>query len=206
MKSPKLLKDYSRLSEANLDFKAQAIINALTDNANFPVTLPYLANFTAIKMAYSNALIESTDGNKTSIALKNQTKEELLINMKNLATNIESLAQGDKVKLVSSGFELASDGENVPALTGPVNLVITDGLNPGELKMVVKAVPQAISYVHEYTEEPVTGDSKWVSKISTSREHTFSGIRSGIRINGRVAAIGRKGQEVYSSILTRVIQ
>lgn len=206
MKIAKLIKDYSKLSEANLDFKAQMVVINLTDNPNFPVTEPSIANFTLIKNAYTAALQNSADGGRTAVAIKNQAKEDLLTNMRNLALNIEAQAQGDKAKLVSSGFDLAADGENVQPLASPSNFQIADGLNAGELKLSVKAVAQAVSYLHEYTEGPVTEDSKWISKVSTSREHTFSGIRSGIRVYGRVAVIGRKGQEVYSNVLTRVVQ
>ena len=206
MKIAKLIKDYSKLSEANLDFKSQMGVINLTGNPNFPVTEPTLADFIVVKSAYTTALQNSAEGGKTAVAIKNQAREELLTNMRNLSLNIEAQAQGDKAKLVSSGFDLAAEGENVPPLTGPTNFKIADGLNAGELKLSVKAVPQAVSYLHEYTDGPVTEESKWISKVSTSREHTFSGIRSGLRVYGRVAVIGRKGQEVYSDVLTRVVQ
>ena len=206
MKIAKLIKDYSKLSEANLDFKSQMVVINLTGNPNFPVTEPTLADFIVVKSAYTTALQNSAEGGKTAVAIKNQAREELLTNMRNLSLNIEAQAQGDKAKLVSSGFDLAAEGENVPPLTGPTNFKIADGLNAGELKLSVKAVPQAVSYLHEYTDGPVTEESKWISKVSTSREHTFSGIRSGLRVYGRVAVIGRKGQEVYSDVLTRVVQ
>jgi hypothetical protein len=206
MKTPKLVKDYSRLSEANLDFKAQMIIVNLTDNPHFPVTSPTLANFSVIKNEYSAALQNSAEGAKTAVAIKNQAKTTLLQNMRFLAANIESLAQGDRAMLVSSGFELATEGENIPPLAAPTNFAISDGANAGELKLTVKGVPNAVSYLHEYTEGPVTEESVWVSKISTSRTHTFTGIRSGIRVYCRVAAVGRKGQEVYGNVLSRVVQ
>lgn len=201
-----MLKSYSRLSETNLNFKAEMVIINLTDNPNFPATIPTVAEFTLIREAYSEGLKNSADGNRTAIALKNQAKEALLIAMKNLATSVESLAQGDRAKLVSSGFDLGSDGENIPEIGTPTNFELSDGPNPGELKLSVKTVPYAIAYLHEYTEAPLTENSIWVSKASSSREHTFKGIRSGIRVYSRVAAIGRKGQEVYTNILFRVVQ
>ncbi len=206
MRTPRLLKSYSRLSETSLNFKAEMVIINLTDNPYFLITTPTLADFTVIRETYNDALKNSADGNKTAIALKNQAKKALLTAMKNLATNVESLAQGDRAKLVSSGFDLGSDGENIPELGTPTNFELSDGLNPGELKLSVKTVPNAIAYLHEYTEGPLTDDSVWISKASSSREHTFKGIRSGIRAYSRVAAIGRKGQEAYSNILYRVVQ
>ncbi|HEY0668654.1 MAG TPA: hypothetical protein VGD22_10785 [Sphingobacteriaceae bacterium] len=206
MKTPTLVRDYARLSDANLDFKAQAVIISLTGNAYFPTTVPSLTDFTTVKTDFSTAMNNAVSGDRTAIALKNQAKSVLTEAMRLLAVNIEFLAKGDRAKLVSSGFDLAADGENVPPLAAPADFKITDGLNPGELRFVVKRVPQAVSYVHEYTEDPVTPDSKWISKISTSREHVFTGIRSGVRVVGRTGAIGRKGQEAYSNMLTRVVQ
>ena len=149
MKIAKLIKDYSKLSEANLDFKSQMVVINLTGNPNFPVTEPTLADFIVVKSAYTTALQNSAEGGKTAVAIKNQAREELLTNMRNLSLNIEAQAQGDKAKLVSSGFDLAAEGENVPPLTGPTNFKIADGLNAGELKLSVKAVPQAVSYLHD---------------------------------------------------------
>ena len=206
MRFTKLIKDYSKLSEANLDFKAQSIILSLTANANFPVTVPSLADFTLIKTAYTEALESSIDGAKLSIALKNQAKETLLTAMRNLATNIESLAQGDRAKLISSGFELGSDGENIPPLTGPVSFEILDGQNPGELKIVVKRIPRATSYMHAYTEGPVTENSIWNAKSSTLRTHTLTGLKSGTKVSVRITIGGSRGQEVVSAIQSRVVQ
>jgi hypothetical protein len=206
MKTSKLIRDYSKLSDANLDFKAQMIGISLNTNPNFPTTDPTLTEFAAVKAAFTTALQNSANGDRMAVAVKNQAREELLTTMRNLATNIESQAQGDRAKLASSGFELASENESAPPLAGPTNFKITDGLNPGELKLSVKGVPQAVSYLHEYTEDPLTEDSRWISKVSTSREHTFADIRSGLRVHARVAVIGRKGQEVYSNVLSRVVQ
>lgn len=206
MRAAKLKKNYSRLSEANLDFRAQIVIVNLSANPLYPSTTPTIAEFTTIKNAYNEALQNCADGNKTAIAIKNQKKEALLTAMRNLSTNVESLAQGDRAKMVSTGFELASDGESVPPIPVPANFIVSNGLNNGELKLSVKRVIGAVSYLHEYTESPVTEQSVWISKISSSREHIFTGIRSGLRASARVAVIGTKGQEVYSDILTRVVQ
>ena len=200
------MRDYARLSDANLDFKAQAIITSLTGNTYFPTTVPALADFTTIKTDFSTAMENAISGDRTAIALKNQARKRLTGVMRLLAVNIEFQAEEDRAKLVSSGFDLAADGENVPPLAAPTEFRIMDGINRGELRFIVKRVPQAISYLHEYTEEPVTAESRWVSKISSSREHVFTGIRSGARVIGRTAAIGRKGQEAYTNTLTRVVQ
>lgn len=206
MRKPSLVKDYSKLSDNNLAFRAEAIVLSLTDNVNFPVTVPALADFTTVQTAFATAMEDIINGNRISIAIKNQARVNLLEIMSQLAFNIQSLAPGDRAKLISSGFEMGSDGENVPPIEAPENFKISDGVNPGEIKLSVKGVLQAVSYMHEYTEEPITAESRWISKISSSRQHVFTGLQSGIRIHARTAVIGRKGQQAYSPMLQRVVQ
>lgn len=206
MRTPTLVRDYRRLSDNNLDFRAEVISLSLTDNLNFPLTVPTLANFDLKRTAFKTAMQNISTGDRIAIAIKNQARAELLSSMKQLALNIESLAPGDRAKLISSGFEMGSDGENVPAIEVPKNFKISDGINAGEIIMSVQGVAQAISYMHEYAEDPLTPESKWNSKVSSSSKHTFTGLRSGIRIHARVAVIGRKGQEAYSHTLTRIVQ
>lgn len=206
MKVSSLVTDYSRLSDTNLEFKAQAVIVSLTANANFPTTMPALTELTALKAAFSTALENALDGARTAIALKNQARSELVNCLRFLSVNIESQALGDKAKLLSSGFDLASEGENVPPLTPPAEFKLTDGINPGEIRSAVKRVPQAVAYNHEYTLSSPDSQTAWVVKSGSSREFLFSGLPSGQRVYVRVAAIGRKGQEAYTNVLSRVVQ
>ena len=61
MKNSKLIKDYAKLSEANLDLKAQMVVINLTGNPHFPVTEPTLADFTLVRTAYTTALHNSVE-------------------------------------------------------------------------------------------------------------------------------------------------
>lgn len=206
MRQPRLIKSYSRLSDQNLAFKAKMVVLSLTGNESFPVTTPTLVDFSAKKDEFVLALQNSARGDKTAISHKKAIKEELLVMMNNLATNVQSLAVNDRTKMVSSGFDLGSEGESAPPITGPKNFEITDGLNKGELRTSVKGEARAIAYVHEYTEEPLTENSIWIAKTSSSRENLFGNLTSGKKAFARVAIVGRKGQEVYSEILSRMVQ
>ncbi|MDB5120281.1 MAG: hypothetical protein JWN56_1499 [Sphingobacteriales bacterium] len=207
MKTQGLVTSYSKLSDAHLDLKAQSIILALTGNLNFPLTAPTLANFTLFKTTYTTALAKAVSRERNTIAQKLAARTTLLLNMKLLAINIESLALGDRVKLVSSGFDLTNDGELVTPIVTPTDFILSDGLNAGEMKFSIKGVKDASSYLFEIClEEVVTEDSKWTSKATTLREHTFTNLPSRTLIHGRVAAIGRKSQEAFTGVLTRVVQ
>ena len=98
-------------------------------------------------------------GDRVNIANKNQARENLLSTMKQLALHNESVATGNRAKQISSGFEIASDGDSTPALEQPKNFKLSEGKNPDEIVSSVEGVPNAISYMHEYSEDPVTPES-----------------------------------------------
>ena len=206
MKTPRLILDYSKLNEAGLNTKALAIIAALTGNLNFPTTTPSLVDFTALQTAYSEALTKAANGDRSLIAIKNQAKADLLAGMRALALDIDSLSNGNLVMLASSGFDLASAGDSSLTITNPTDFKILDGMNSGELKFTCKRVPNAIGYIFEHTDEVPAETTNWKIQPSSTREFTIRGLRSGIRVYGRIKAIGRRGQEANSDILSRIVQ
>lgn len=206
MKIQKLITDYGKLSDSALNFKAATVVASLTGNTNFPTTTPDLVDFTALQTAYADALGKTTTGDRQMIALKNQAKLSLLSSMRQLATDIDAQANGDKAALLSSGFDLSSAGDLPSILSAPTDFKISDGINTGELTFSCKKADNAVAYSVEYTDELPSETTIWKTQSGSTREQTIKGLRSGIRIYGRIKAIGRKGQEVNSDILSRVVQ
>ncbi|MNK58855.1 hypothetical protein D3C87_779530 [compost metagenome] len=206
MKNQKLILDYNRFSDATLAVKAINIKNGLTDNANFPTTVPSLVDFTALQETFDLALSKTVSADRIQIALKNQARVALLAAMRQLALDINAQANGDRAKLLSSGFDLAASGENSTTISTPTEFRMLDGINAGELKLTCKRVVNAVSYLFEYTDEVPTEETKWKVQPASSRELTLKGLRSGARIYGRIKAIGRRGQEANSEVLSRLVQ
>ncbi|MFA6276377.1 MAG: fibronectin type III domain-containing protein [Pedobacter sp.] len=206
MKISKLILNYQKYNDAKLDQKAQAIIAALTGNANFVTTSPTLAAFTGIAANFSNALTAAASRDRVAVSLKSDAREALLNSFRLLAMSIEASAEGNRSKLVSSGFDLAIESDSALSLSPPQEFTLADGTKPGEIKFSIKAVENAKSYIFEYTEEPLTLESSWISKGSSTREYTFTNLPSGKRIYGRVVAIGTRGQEGTTNVLTRMVQ
>ena len=77
---------------------------------------------------------------------------------------------------------------------------------PGEATTQVKRLRGARAYMHQYTTEPPTTETKWVSEGSKQPYYTFSGLNSMAKYWFRVVAISQDGQTVYSPVVTRVIQ
>lgn len=206
MRIPKLIIEYGRTPDAVLSRKAVNIKNSLTGNENFPITKPTLAVFTASQEAYDEALIKASNGDRILIALKNQAKEDLAAKLRQLGLDIEAQANCDKAKLLSSGFDLASSTDAPTHINVPSDFRILDGQNPGEIKMMCKREGNARSYAFEYTSEVPTEATVWMVIVSTTREITIKGLRSNSRIYGRVKAIGTKGQEASTEVMSRIVQ
>lgn len=206
MKQQKLIQDYVKLSDSSLNFKAKTVVISLTGNSNFPVMTPTIADFTIIQTNFSDALEKAISGDRKLIALKNQAKDELLNAMRQLAMDVDAQANGDKALLISSGFDLGSSGDSTSVLGIPSDFKILDGINAGELKFSCKKAVNAVSYILEYTDELPTEETQWKIQPSSTRELTVRGLRSGVRIYGRMKAVGRKGQEANSDQSSRVVQ
>lgn len=206
MRIPKTLTNYSKLSDANLNQKAIDVKNSLTDNPNFNPAPLSLANFITLQEDFETALGMVTSRDRIKIALKNQSRLLLIQGMYQLALEVNAQANGDRAKLLSSGFDLAYAGENNPLITPPTDFKISEGLNNGELKFSCKKVLSAVSYLFEYTDEVPSEETKWTALSASTRELTIKGLRSGTRIYGRIKAIGTKGQEASSEILSRIVQ
>lgn len=85
------------------------------------------------------------------------------------------------------------------------NLQVLNGVNSGELEVLVNRVKGATAYLHEYTTDDTAQTVNWVSVASTSRCIVFSNLQSGSKYYCRVGAVGPKGQLVYSDPVSRIV-
>lgn len=198
---------FSRYTEAALLVEAQAIQAALTNNNNFPTPTPTLAVVQTAIYDYANALSAAQEGGKTNVAIKNQKKQELIDILIALGNYVAFTANGDDVKLTSSGFPLTKQREPLPPLDKPEIIKLEGGMNSGELNVTIGAVKAARTYVYQYTQEPLTDNSSWVSNNSTLVKFSFSNLEAGKKYWCRVIAYGRNEQEVFSDpVLSRIVQ
>jgi len=121
-----------------------------------------------------------------------------------LSDYVTTTSNGDKTMLLSSGFDITGDKDLSQTLT-PIEKLVVVSDQPGQATTRVKRVAGARSYVHQYTADPLSTDSVWVSETTTEREHTFSNLKSVVRYWFRVIAVGKGKQFVYSTPVARVI-
>jgi hypothetical protein len=185
----------------------QSILIALTDNANFPLTQALLVPLGDVLKSFSDALANAQTRDKVAVGLKNTARTELEIQLLTVANSVSNEALGNRDKLLSCGFELYKNSNTPAPALGPVkDFTVTDGINPGQLKLQAKGPAGAKSYVHQYTPDPITPSSVWISYTSTLKEYTFSNLESGKKYWGRMIAIGVKDQVSISNPASRIVQ
>lgn len=201
----KVLISFSGYTDGNLETKALSIVQCLTGNPFFPDPIPSIAEIMAVLANYSAALVDAKMLDRTKVAEKNKYRKELELNLGQLGTFINYVANGDIAMLTSSGYTVSK----VPApavLTNPGNVTLTDGITSGAMVSSVKAPGAAKGYVHEITTDPLADDSNWKSVHTSRSRYTFTNLEPGKKYWVRVAAIGTNEQIAYSNNASRFAQ
>jgi hypothetical protein len=203
MENLRITNGFDRLSDANLQVRANQIIGDLTGNFS---TAPGLPALTTAKDVFVTALSAAKDGGKVQVAIKNQRRDELIEQLHLMGNYVLYTCAGDRVMAISSGYSIAKTPSPAPEVTKAENQKLDEGINSGQLSYSFEKVPGARSYVYQATQEPLTENSMWSSEMGTKRRFLFSGLESGKRYWVRVAAVGIGGQTVYSDPLSRIVQ
>lgn len=199
-----ILRTFNQGRDGDLVNIAHRIVLGLTNNAYFPNPPIALANLEKALEEYRVALSNAAGRDKALVAVKNEKRSALRALLAELAEYVNTVSDGNKSILLSSGFDCTREkGE------GPLRPItsLTVGIGPtGQATTRTKRIAGARTYVHEYTTDIQMGESAWVSRITTYCEYTFTGLASGVRHWFRVRAIGIGGKTVQSPVESRYIQ
>lgn len=204
MERIKMKNGFARLGDAALLLKANIILKAMTANPHFPSPSPTLAEVTDTSTAYALAVELAANGGRQQIAEKNQLKAALIGQLQLLSHYVLYCAAGDVAVAVGSGFAISAPRSARPPLTAPAGLVLTNGLNRGELLLKQRRVPNVLSYQYQITPHPMTPESQWHSVDCTQSKYLFKGLESGKEYCCRVIAVGAKRQLTYSEAVSRI--
>jgi len=196
---------YKRSSDGNLLKFGYQISDIMKGNPVFPEPKPAQPVIQEACEDFRVAVSMSSRNDRALLSAKNDKKAVLIGLLDELAEYVIATSKGDKTMLLNSGFEiigLKSESQDLLPITG---LTVMSEV-PGQATTRVKRVTGAKSYIHQYTADPLSPDSVWVSETSINREHTFSNLKSVARYWFRVIAIGKGNQTVYSPPVARVVQ
>lgn len=182
-----------------------AVLAAMTGNANFPTPMPALADVTTQQTAFKTAL---ADQKAAKIALtqatvtKDDARDALEVLVTHLANYVEIASGGDEAKILSAGLQVRTPAAPVGAVTAPGDLAATAGDNEGEVDLSCDPVAGASSY--EWQCRLHQDGAAWQpAKTSTNSRITVSGLTPGTMYAFRVRALGSAGPGPWSDEATK---
>jgi hypothetical protein len=186
-------------------YVGQHVINSMENNEAFPDLPAAFEKLKIILPKYKQALSDSHNRDKYYVSLKNDLKAEVLELLYEVANYVTVISKGDRTTMLRSGFNINSaNGSNKQPPT--IEILEIDLKVTGQATTRVRKVTRAIAFVHQYTAEPPTKETIWVSEGTSLSNYTFEGLQSDKRYWFRVVAIGYYGLRSYSAIVSKVIQ
>jgi hypothetical protein len=191
--------DYGRDPDNELDNYAQSVYNALFSNPNFVWGEGVLASFLTNINDYANKLEIAKNGSTLDTAIKNAAKLVLTDQMRVLATEVNRQANGDILKLQSSGFTLAKERAKTGILPKPTGFKVKSGTNSGDILCDVDANTDADMYFFYSAPVPAPANiNDWRLTPSTTRKKNISGYTPGKQYEFKCAYKGSDDALAFS--------
>jgi hypothetical protein len=195
---------YKRERDNDLVATSHRVTGKMDGNPKFPAPPIPLEDVKKDTTDFQEAITKASGGDEEMRFVRKDKRAALITKLSALAEYVTLTANGDPAILASSGFELNKDrGEKAMPAIKELKVTID---RTGEAVTQVKRVAGAKAYIHQYTPDPMTGESVWINKCTTDPNYTFTGLTSKEKYWFQVIAIGLNGQEVLSPPVSRVIQ
>lgn len=203
MKKSKIISTFIYCRDGDLTKITRRILDSLKENTNFPNPIPTLADVEKILQDYVGSLSDAGGFDRVLVSIKEDKKAILKQMLTELAYYVTQTSKGDKTLLLSSGFDINVERGN-PQKTPP-KLQAELGM-PGQVTTRVNRVTKARAYVHQFTADPLTPQSVWISETTLKPAYTFTGITSGAKVWLRVIVIDQYGNTIYWDPVLRIVQ
>jgi hypothetical protein len=194
---PKIVYTFRRMGNEKLQSFTNGVIIALTNNANFPTLQDELAILNTAYEAYVVAAGNALQGSAAQRALRNEKKAELVALLDSMADHVMVVANGNRTKLVSSGFRLNNEN-NTPSLVVIEDFRVYNGTNSGEMITEAK-VQDALTINVYHTADPITPDSDWKLHQCSTRKCIITNLEQGQKRWYKISVTGHRNQVVESA-------
>jgi hypothetical protein len=186
-----VLRDYSGKQDGQLGDFALHIATSFTGNANFTTPPITPAALTTQANGFNTAVSACVDGTQEDTLTKNTLRLALIATLDQLANYVELTANNDPLKIVSSGFSLASTTRThqVPGMT---SILSATNVASGKLGLELQVADHAWAYIVEYTALP--GGAVKTATFTNPHDVTLTGLTSGSTYSIRVLVMGSGNQ------------
>lgn len=191
----KALIGFGKMKDEELVIVCNTIVGAMTGNAKYTTPSPALAEIQTLLDDFTTKLaVARKRGSPEDTALKDESREPLMVAIQQLGYYVNSIAQGHLSTLLSSGFPTnsASYANQVPLKVDNVRL--SDGRLSGQVKLDFAS--QKIATIYEYRYRIRTDIPKeWGDRFTTtsSRGNIIAPLEVGRFYEVQVRAINTQG-------------
>lgn len=187
--------------------QATFVVERMTDNPAFPDPQPKLSDVSAAIAVLSAAQVAALDGGVTATAIRNSHASDLRLLMKQLGGYVSSVAGGNALAILSSGFPVRRNGTPAPEPGSPKDLRASISEHKGRADLRWLPAPPAVTYhiEHSSTDPEVEGNWKLVD-VSTRARIAVRGLPSGQVAYFRVAGIGSAGKGPWSQVASTLVK
>lgn len=168
---------------------ARNIITKLTGNADFPSPEPSLTDYTTAIDELDSANQAALNGGSEEILIREQKYAIAKMLTNQLGAYVEFRANGDVVKIASTGFEHRKQPAPLPPLDQVKGLAATANVIHGQVDLRWKTVKGARIYAVMISEDIVNSPFKLIGK-SSKIKFSITGLKSGAQYWFKVMAIG----------------
>ena len=174
------------------------ILAQMTGNALFPAPVPTLDTLKKAGDAFVVA-VHGNDGGKAAVIHRDQTRAAVEEVLRELAAYVQLASQGDKLRIVRSGFPAQRERGVATAqpIGAPTGLKARRGTSSGQVHVRCASVPTARLYQWRYASAQAPG--AWtVVETSSATSTVLEGLAAGALYTLQVRAYGKRGTSDWS--------
>ena len=203
----KVLTNFQLMADDAILVNAKTILSAMTDNLNFENPVPPLAEFAFAVKTYENALVKAR---QTQSIQDVEAKKIAKLNLQNilskLANYVNLEADGDIIKLDSSGFTLNKTPHKHGILEAPRAISLIS-IHASQVQIKIGKVENASGYLVMYRE---IGENAWHSELLSKTTGTIKNLKSIAKYEFKAAATSSTSSKLneynYSQIVSVLVQ
>ncbi len=200
---------FTHIKDEELLSRASTILLAMAGSAFFPDPNPALVDVEALFDDFAAKLaVARKKGNPEETVVKNDSRQRLVVNLRQLALYVTTEAKGNLQALLSSGFELSGSPKSIipPVLVRDVRL--SDGRQSGQVRLDFEKQAQALLYEYRYAQEAATPQEMvWIepSLVTTScRNNILAPLVPLTRYYVQVRAVNALGKSEWSESVSHI--
>ena len=203
MPTYKVITSYAHESDMDIEAIAKSAVANLRDNSNFVWQNGEVKTLEENFANYSASLISANKGGQVEVANKNAQRKLVLGALSVIGNGVNLQANGDLLKLQTSGLTLAKLPVPVGPLPKPTGFKVVSGANSGEFLCTVDANKDASIYQFYWAAVPAPANiADWHQVSSTVRKKLMTGFTPGTQYALRCAYQGSDPSIIYSDIIT----